>query len=249
MTVSVPLVLLFTDFGSDGPYTGQMEAAVLAESFQSRVVNLISDAPCGDFRRSAYLLAALTVGLPSGCVVAAVVDPGVGGQRDPLVAEVDGRTFLGPDNGLLSRVIAMGNEVRVARIDWRPESLSSSFHGRDLFAPVAGFLSRGQGVDRTPVDKGSIQGADWPAEIAEVIYIDHFGNAMTGLSATQADSARQLQVGEHLLSYAETFSAVPEGRSFWYVNSCGLVEIAVNQGRAVDVLGLAVGYPAVWRGI
>lgn len=246
MTVSAPIVLLFTDFGTDGPYVGQMEAAILGEALQSRVVNLISDAPCGDPRRSAYLLAALTAALPPGCVVVAVVDPGVGGARDPLVAEVDGRTFLGPDNGLLSRVIAGGSEVRVGRVDWRPERLSPSFHGRDLFAPAAGFLSRGQGVAHTPMDSGAVAGVDWPAELAEVIYLDHFGNAMTGLAGANADYRRRLQIGGHALDYAETFSAVAPGQAFWYVNSCELVEVAVNQGRATDLLGLAPGAAATW---
>lgn len=246
MTVSAPLVLLFTDFGTDGPYVGQMEAAILGESLQSRVVNLIADAPCGDPRRSAYLLAALTNGLPPGCVVVAVVDPGVGGSRDALVAEVDGRTFLGPDNGLLSRVISSGEDVRIGRIDWRPERLSSSFHGRDLFAPVAGFLSRGQGVAHTPVSTDSIAGSDWPAELAEVVYVDHFGNAMTGLDGAQADRGSRLVVGSRQLNHAETFSAVGPGEAFWYVNSCGLVEIAVSQGRAVDVLDLDPGCAVAW---
>lgn len=246
MTVSAPLVLLFTDFGTDGPYLGQMEAAILGEALQSRVVNLMSDAPCGDPRRAAYLLAALTGDLPPGCVVVAVVDPGVGGEREPLVAEVDGRTFLGPDNGLLSRVLAGAGVVDVGRIDWRPERLSSSFHGRDLFAPVAGFLSRGQGVERTPWPLAQVTGMDWPDELGEVLYVDHFGNAMTGLCGAQADLAGALAVGPHRLAHAETFSAVPPGEAFWYRNSCGLVEIAVNQGRAADVLKLGIGCPVAW---
>lgn len=225
-----------------------MEAAVLAESLQSRVVNLIADAPCGDPRRAAYLLSALTDALPPGCVVVAVVDPGVGGQRDPLVVDVDGRVFLGPDNGLLSRVIAHGDEVRAARIDWRPERLSSSFHGRDLFAPVAGFLSRGQGVDRSPLATDALVGSDWPDDLPEVIYIDHFGNAMTGMRGDALKSDRALKVGDAALPYAVTFGDVLPGSAFWYVNSCGLVEIAVNQGRAAEVLALTIGAPVVWIG-
>lgn len=247
MTVSAPLVLLFTDFGTDGPYLGQMEAAVLGESLQSRVVNLVSDAPCGDPRRAAYLLAALTDELPPGCVVVAVVDPGVGGARDPLVVEVDGRVFLGPDNGLLSQVIARGRVVETARIDWRPQRLSSSFHGRDLFAPVAGFLSRGQGVERTTLPVERLLGHDWPTELAEVVYVDYFGNAMTGLRSTTVGDQRRLTLGTRSLPYAETFSAVQPGAAFWYVNSCGLVEIAVNQGRAAEALGIGVGTPVGWE--
>jgi S-adenosylmethionine hydrolase len=246
MTVAQPLVLLFTDFGTDGPYLGQVEAAVLAESLQSRVVNYVADAPCGDPRRSAYLLASLATVMPVGCVVVGVVDPGVGGQRDPLLIEADGRVFLGPDNGLLSRVAAGAAEASSWRIDWRPEHLSPSFHGRDLFAPVAGFLSRGQGVARTERPVDGLVGWDWPTELGEVIYIDHFGNAMTGLRAGNLDRRRQLSVNGARLGYAETFTAVPPGQAFWYENSSGLLEIAVNQGRASTDLGLAIGDAVCW---
>jgi S-adenosylmethionine hydrolase len=246
MTVSAPLILLFTDFGTDGPYLGQMEAAILGETLQSRVVNLVSDAPCGDPRASAYLLAGLTEFLPSGCVVVAVVDPGVGGERQPVMLEVDSRVFVGPDNGLLSRVAARGREVNAARIDWRPERLSESFHGRDLFAPVAANLSKGQMVATSPIDVQALQGWDWPTELDEVVYVDHYGNVMTGLAAAPAPRDRRLQVQGQSLGYARTFSSVPVGTAFWYENSCGLVEIAVNQGRAASALGLAVGSRVCW---
>ena len=249
MTVSAPLILLFTDFGTDGPYLGQMEAAILGEALQSRVVNLVSDAPCGNPRASAYLLAALTDVLPPGCVVAAVVDPGVGGERDPLLLDVDGRTFVGPDNGLLSRVAARGHEVSVGRIDWRPERLSESFHGRDLFAPVAASLSTGQMVATSPMTLQHLQGWEWSDELAEVIYVDHYGNAMTGLWAGGVPRDRKLLVDGRALGYARTFSAVPAGEAFWYENSCGLVEIAVNQGRAATALGLGVGSGVRWAEI
>jgi len=241
MTVSAPLILLFTDFGTDGPYLGQMEAAILGESLQSRVVNLLSDAPCGDPRASAYLLGALAGVMPGGCVVAAVVDPGVGGERAPLLVEADGRTFIGPDNGLLSRVAARGQEVRAARIDWRPESLSDSFHGRDLFAPVAAGLSKGQQMATSALPVERLAGWDWPDELAEVVYVDRYGNAMTGLNASNVPRAQHLAVAGESLAYARTFSAVPPGQAFWYENSCGLVEIAVNQARADRQLGLGVG--------
>lgn len=243
MTVSVPLVLLFTDFGTDGPYLGQMEAAVLGESLQSRVVNLVADAPRRDPYRAAYLLAALTPHMPPGCVVLAVVDPGVGGPRTPLLVEADNRVFLGPDNGLLSRVVASATDVRVAAIDWQPESLSRSFHGRDLFAPVAGFLSRGQGVAQTPFPTSSMVGADWPRALGEVIYIDGYGNAMTGLSAADFTEDTVMEVGGRELAHANTFCDVPSGTAFWYENSCGLVEIAVNMDSAAARLGIAVGTP------
>lgn len=246
MTVAEPLVLLFTDFGTDGPYLGQVEAAILAESLQSRVVNYVADAPCGDPRRAAYLLASLATVMPVGCVVVAVVDPGVGGAREPLLLEADGRTFIGPDNGLLSRVAAQADAVAAWCIDWRPERLSPSFHGRDLFAPVAGFLSRGQGVTCTERAPQTLVGWDWPRELDEVIYIDHFGNAMTGLAAADKGRDAVLDANGIHCRFAATFSAVPHGQAFWYENSSGLVEVAVNQGRAATDLGLRIGDRLRW---
>jgi S-adenosylmethionine hydrolase len=241
MTVSQPLILFYTDFGTEGPYLGQMEAAIMDEALQSRVIHLLSDAPRGDPRRAAYLLAAMADDLPPGCVVVAVVDPGVGTDRDGLIVESGGRAFVGPDNGLLSRLAVLDAAATAWRIDWQPPRLSATFHGRDIFAPVAGILSIGQAVPRSRLAIADMVGADWPEQLAEVIYIDHFGNAMTGLRAGQADPGLQLTISGQRLHFAATYGDVGEGESFWYANSCGLVEIAVNQGSAAEQLNLAIG--------
>lgn len=243
MTVSQPLILFFTDFGTDGPYLGQMEAAIMDEALQSRVINLTSDAPSRDPFRAAYLLAALAAGLPPGCVVVAVVDPGVGTERLPIMVESLGRVFVGPDNGLLSRIVTADPAAAVSRIDWRPEHLSATFHGRDLFAPVAGLLSTGQLVQSTPLDRHSLTGMDWPEQLAEVIYIDHYGNAMTGLRADALKADAVLQVGGVGLSRATRFADVAADEAFWYPNSSGLAELAVNGGNAARHLSLEIGSP------
>lgn len=241
MTVTQPLILFYTDFGTDGPYLGQMEAAILDEALQSRVINLLADAPSADPRRAAYLLAALTSDMPPGCVVVAVVDPGVGTTRRPLIVESAGRVYVGPDNGLLSRVVASDQDALAYRIDWRPQRLSNTFHGRDLFAPVAGLLSIGQNVERTAVEPESLTGMDWPDELDEVIYVDHFGNAMTGLRARGLAHSETISVGGQRLAHASTFADARVGECFWYGNSCGLVEVSANQASAAEALGLAIG--------
>lgn len=241
MTVAQPIILFYTDFGTEGPYLGQMEAAIMDEALQSRVINLLADAPRGDPRRAAYLLASLADGLPPGCVVVAVVDPGVGTARDGLIVETAGRVFVGPDNGLLSRLIARDPAASVWRIEWRPQHVSDTFHGRDIFAPVAGMLSIGQAVKRSLVKREDVVGADWPEELAEVIYIDHFGNAMTGLRADRVDRGARVTINGQALQHAATYGEVPEGDGFWYGNSSGLLEVAVNQGSAAEWLGLGIG--------
>ena len=235
------MILLFTDFGHAGPYVGQMHG-VLAEAVPGiPVIDLMHDAPRHDPRRAAYLLAALTDRMPAGSVCVAVVDPGVGGDRPPVVLEADGRRFVGPGNGLLEPVARRAGDSRWWRITWRPSVLSASFHGRDLFAPVAGRLAAGAEMAALAEPCAGGGGADWPDDLAEVVYVDGFGNAMTGLRAAAVDDGAVLLAGGRRLTRAETFGAVHEGAAFWYANSLGLVEIAVNCGSAARDLGLAVG--------
>lgn len=241
MTVSPPLIFFFTDFGSEGPYLGQMEASIRAGSLNADVINLCSDAPFGDACRSSYLLAALSQQLPAGCILVCVVDPDVGSDRAALLVEAGGRTFLGPDNGLLSQVVADDPQARVSWLDVDAAGLSPSFHGRDLFAPTAAELVTGQAVATQPMSPAAMQGADWQRDLHEIIYLDHYGNAYTGLRASRLGREQTLSVNGHALRNARTFSDVPRGEAFWYRNSCGLVEIAVNGGRADRLLGLAVG--------
>ncbi len=234
---------LYTDFGLEGPYVGQMRAAVAAVDPRLQVVDLCHDLAPFRPRPAAYLLAALAPWLPEGSVCVAVVDPGVGGARDALVLEADGRRYVGPDNGLLAVVARRARTARWWTITWRPGRLSASFHGRDLFAPVGARLAAGQAVALAPRAAGDHVGADWPEDLAEVIYVDRYGNAMTGLRAGGLAPDARLEAGGRLLARARTFCDVPPGAAFWYENANGLAEIAVNQGRADQALGLAVGAP------
>lgn len=234
------MLVLVTDFGPTGPYTGQMQAVLYRETPGVPVVTLFNDAPRCNPRASAYLLAAYAAEFPSGSVFVTVVDPGVGtAQRRPLVMEADGRWFVGPDNGLFELVQRRAAACRCWEINWRPTHLSASFHGRDLFAPVAARLARGE---PPPGREIPCAGNDWPDDLAEVIYVDHFGNAMTGLRAAVVAPAAVLVAGRQL-PHAVTFGAVAVGEGFWYENANGLVELAVNQGSAAQQLGLAIGTP------
>lgn len=235
------VIFLYTDFGAEGPYLAQVQGVLAAESPGASVLNLISNAPAGDPRRAAYLLAALAAELPAGSLVLGVVDPGVGGERLPVVVEAGGRRFVGPDNGLFSRAAARDADARAWRIDWRPARLSASFHGRDLFAPVAARLAAGVEVPLTGLPVSGLVGADWPDELGEVVYADGYGNLFTGLLGDRLADDAILAAGGRLLRYARTFSAAPAGEAFWYRNSCSLVEIAVSGGSARERLGLGVG--------
>ena len=237
------MIVLFTDFGLEGPYTGQVKAVLFRTAPGIPVVELFADAPAGRPKPAAYLLAAYGVWFPPGTVFLAVIDPGVGGPRLPVIVETEGRWYVGPDNGLFELVIRRAESARTWEILWRPETLSASFHGRDLFAPVAGKLARGERPSHEPRAPEIGRRGDWPDDLPEIVYVDGYGNAITGLRATFLPNDAQLAISGRMLRRARTFSDVPAGEPFWYENSNGLAEIAVNAGRAADALRLEVGSP------
>ncbi len=237
------MIALFTDFGLGGPYTGQMKAVLNRLAPSVPVVDLFADAPMGDPRASAYLLAAYAAWFPGATVFLCVVDPGVGGERPAVIVEADGRWFAGPGNGLFELVQRRARVERCLEIAWAPERMSASFHGRDLFAPVAAMIARGDAAPSRPIDARRVRRPDWPDDLAEVVYVDHYGNAITGLRAAALPPGARLVAGARAFERARTFSDRPQGEAFWYENSNGLAEIAVNRGRADRDLGLAVGTP------
>ncbi len=242
-TVSPRLIALFTDFGATGPYIGQMEAVLAVSGVGLPVVNLMSDVPACNPRAGAYLLAALAEQMPAGTLFLSVIDPGVGGERAPLMVNTGGQWFVGPDNGLFSQVLRRAESSELWAIDWRPPQMSDSFHGRDLFAPVAAKICNGTVPAGTPIAADAIVGRDWPEDVAEIIYIDHFGNAFSAIRGALLDTACTIELRGSRIAHGRIFSDMPPGIPFWYRNSCGLVEVAVNQGRADQILGLAVGDP------
>ncbi|MFP6749776.1 MAG: SAM-dependent chlorinase/fluorinase [Alphaproteobacteria bacterium] len=236
-----PLLVLFTDFGARGPYMGQMRAALLQNAPGVPIITLFADAPAYDVRAAAYLLAAYAPDMGEGAVFVCVVDPGVGGDRPPMVLRAGGQTFVGPGNGLFEIIARRAELFEARRIVWQPGRLSPSFHGRDLFAPMAAALARGDEAEAVAMDDGEWRRRDWPDDLAQVIYLDHFGNAITGLRAAMLRPGQVLSAGEACLSQARTFSGVPIGQAFWYENANGLVEFAVNQGSAARQLQLEPG--------
>ncbi|HEY6820443.1 MAG TPA: SAM-dependent chlorinase/fluorinase [Burkholderiales bacterium] len=233
-------MVLFTDFGSRDLYVGQVKAVLAERAPRARVVDALHDAPAFAIEPAAHLLAALAPRYPRNAVFFAVVDPGVGGPRDAIAVRADGRTFVGPDNGLLSIVWQRARRRRCWRITWRPRKLSRSFHGRDLFAPVAAALAkrvpRGWLAPKRRLD------VDLPAEdLAQVMYIDHYGNAMTGLRAASVSPNSEIRANGKTLRRGNTFEAARA--PFWYENSIGLVELAAPRASAARLLRLKVGSP------
>ncbi len=235
------MIATFTDFGVPGPYLGQVHAVLHSQAPGTPVVDIFPDLPACNIRAGAYLLPAYSRYLPENSVCLCVVDPGVGTERGAVVVRGNGRWYVGPDNGLFSILLRRTRNAQAFRIDWRPGELSSSFHGRDLFAPVAARLARGEPPPGEEFDPARLLTPGWPDDLAEVTYLDHFGNAITGLRASGITNTSTIEVAGKLCEFRRTFGEAEPGVPFWYENANGLVEIALANAHAGQVLGLAVG--------
>ena len=235
------MFILFTDFGLEGPYTGQLKAVLCRKAPNVPIIDLFSDAPAWDIEASAYLLAAYAQNFEKGDIFVCVVDPGVGSDREWGVLKSDGRWFVGPDNGLFEIVMrrAKNNEWRQGV--WIPENLSVSFHGRDVFAPIAAKIALGEEFPNKLRELEGNQRKNWADDLGRIIYTDKYGNGITGIRASIINKSVVLLVNGAHIEYGETFSSVPMGRTFWYENSNGLVEIAANMKRADEAHGFNVG--------
>lgn len=235
------MIVLFTDFGLGGPYVGQMKAVLYRKAPGVPVVELFADLPVFNPRATAYLLPAYIGEFPPGTVFLCVVDPGVGSSRKPVIVYADEHWFVGPDNGVFHVICKRALKRRRWEINYRPRALSSSFHGRDLFAPVAARLAVGREVPTELLDAYDAPWDSWPDDLFEIVYLDHYGNAMTGIRACQLRLSDQLILKEKKLRFYRIFSEAQTGEPFWYENANGLVEIAVKEGSVSKQLQLEVG--------
>lgn len=233
------MFLLFTDFGWQGPYVGQVKAALTTRCPAHPIIDLMHDAPPFRPREAGYLLAAIVPWISPGTVVA-VVDPGVGSERRAIAAAVGECWFVGPDNGLLAPTINAAQTNRRVFALPTPEHASASFHGRDVFAPAAAELAL-HGCVAKQREIMDWVGRDSPADIDTIIYIDGYGNVLTGRRAATLPRGMSPVVADQPVIGARTFAEVDPGVPFWYRNSIGLVEIAVNQGNAARRFGVEVG--------
>jgi S-adenosylmethionine hydrolase len=238
------MIALFTDFGADDIYVGQLKASLLEHlPAEISIVDLLHSVSGFHVRGAAHLLDALQRRFPAGAVFLAVVDPGVGTARDAVILQADNKWYVGPDNGLLSVISARAAESQTWRIFWRPQGLSASFHARDLFAPIAAAIAAGEFPVAQVEVIGELDVRFGPEDLAEMVYIDHYGNAVTGLRGVTLPRTAILAVQGRQVRYARVFADVPEGEIFWYENSVGLVGIAANRASAATQLRLHVGDP------
>ncbi len=241
MSKADTMIVLCTDFGVCGPFLGQVQAVLVRQAPGIPIINLFADLPSFNARAAAYLMGAYAQEFAAGTVFLCVVDPGVGSPRRPLVVQADDRWFVGPDNGLLDIVIRHAHRKQRWLLTYAPARLSASFHGRDLFAPVAAQLAMGLPVSKEQLPANDMIGRAWPDDLYEIVYIDHYGNAVTGVRALILNRDARLAAKGYVVSFARTFSEARMGEPFWYENANGLVEIAVREAHAAQALSLGIG--------
>ncbi len=237
------MIALFTDFGTMDSYVGQLHARLRAAAPAVPVIDLFHGVAPYNVRAAAYLLPAYASALPSRTVFLCVVDPGVGGTRRPVCLEANDCWFVGPDNGLFALLLRRAHKPRVREITWRPEHLSHTFHGRDLFAPVAAELALGNAP--VSLETKIEDRTDWPDDLAEIIHVDHYGNGITGIRASNMRSDARLRVGALTIASGSHYAERCDHDVFWYENANGLVEIAAARGSAAHQCGLSVGTPVM----
>ncbi len=238
------IITLTTDFGAADWFVGSMKGVILGINPQTTVVDITHEVPAGDIRAGAFALMAGYRSFARGTVHVAVVDPGVGGPRAALAVRTASCVFVGPDNGVLSWALRWEKVEEVRRLenaDYFRHPVCPTFHGRDVFAPVAAHLSKGVKFDALGPLTGEWVNQPWPEPTAhggEIIYIDRFGNAITNLR----EAATAVIVGGQEIPVRPFYQAVPAGQPLALISSTGLLEIAVNGGCAARGLGLKVGH-------
>jgi S-adenosyl-L-methionine hydrolase (adenosine-forming) len=257
------IITLLTDFGVESAYPAQMKGVILGRCPTAVIVDMSHGVPHHNVHTAAFMLASAAPAFGPGTIHVAVVDPEVGSQRRILAVESCGQIYLAPDNGLLTLVTQGGllcpsslsppaiYSVENSRF-FRTE-VSSTFHGRDIFAPVAAALAEGAEVaDLGPSVNGierfnvSVPRRDRDSLDGEVLYVDPFGNLVTNVPGPMLAGGAELGIricGAVVSGLSRAYSDVPAGMTLAYVGSTGLLEIAVNRQSAAERLGAGIGTP------
>lgn len=259
------VITITTDFGHQGPFVGVMKGRMLGRFPEARLIDLTHEILVHWPAEAGFWLTRSFAYFPPGTVHVAVVDPGVGTARDIVALSAAGHLFLAPDNGLLAPLAARYPQADLVRL--RPAALarlgitraSATFHGRDIFAPVAAELAAGRcglealgevsgldslvpaWVDEPVLEGGSVSGV--------VITLDHFGNLITNIDATLIERFRlpRVHAGSHAFPLLRTYGESRPGDYLALVNSFGVVEIARAEQSAAEGLGLGRGAPVTVR--
>lgn len=254
-----PIITLTTDFGLRDPYVAEMKAVILGISPKARIVDVTHQVEKFDVRMGAYVLASASPYFPHGTVHVAVVDPGVGTRRQPIIVQTSRGCFVGPDNGVLALAVkGVGGKIRVCRITNRefilPE-VSNTFHGRDIFAPAAAHLARGRGPSEMGQETRQMLTPEFAKVVrrkdaleGQVIHVDDFGNIITNFGARELDAMQtegsvsvKVRNTRLTLKLCKAYGDVEKQRPLAIIGSHSFLEISVNQGSAASLLNVETG--------
>lgn len=258
------VITLLTDFGTQDYFVGAMKGVILSRNPQAQIVDITHDIPPQDIESAAFNLLACYRNFPAGSIHVAVVDPGVGSQRRALIVEAADQFFVGPDNGLFSWICEREGEwhaVHATNESFFHHPVSNTFHGRDVFAPVAAALSLGRelhefgpGVDDIlRLRSLELEQADDHTLDGRVIHIDRFGNCITNLttaalrSAGPATAWRIVIGGQEVNSFHPFFAEASPGEVFCTSGSAGFLEISVRNASAAKLLSIERGHPVTFK--
>ena len=271
----IPPIALLTDFGNQDTYVGAMKAVMLARAPSVSIIDLTHSIAPGDVQHAAFEAWRVRPYLPPGTLLVGVVDPGVGTERKPVAISFPGLTCIGPDNGLFSYLFEREpgwKAVELNRSQFWGDRVSTTFHGRDIFAPVAAHLASGVSFDQVGEMTSTLFQLPRPrmeiearrSIMGEILHIDHFGNLITSigqlistetslqfsswLGTRKSFEFRKDQVRIHLkdaepLKIMDSYGSIPSGMPLAYVGSAGLLEIAVNGGHAAQRFEVRRGDP------
>lgn len=250
----MPVISLLTDFGIKDEYVGIMKGVILFINPTASIVDISHSLSPHDIVSAAYLTNYYYRYFPEGSIHIVVVDPGVGSNRAILAAEVKGHYFIAPDNGVLTLLIEEEKSLKSVKLDkneWFLKPVSNTFHGRDIFAPVAAHLSKGKSLEElgTPIDKNTVVTVKIPKPeisdrgelIGEIVSIDRFGNLITNIDSkildefcsTKAEKGIQIIIGKNKIdNLSKSYADAGEKNPLAIMGSRGFLEIAVNQGSA-----------------
>lgn len=256
---SPAIITLTTDFGVGSRYVAAMKGVILSINPHAQIVDISHSVPPRDIRAGAIVLAETVPWFPPGTIHVAVVDPGVGSKRRIIYAEIGKQRFVGPDNGLFSRLALVDRPTKIVGVSepqyWLPE-ISRTFHGRDIMSPIAARLSLGLAPDKLGTALTQLVELPW-AEVqqvpnrieGEVIEVDSFGNLITNITRAMLDGVPGgdsviITCDEHeTQGIFATFSDQPPMTFMAHVGSTGRLELAIVDENASAMLGVKVGAP------
>ena len=248
------LITLLTDFGTSNSYAAQIKGVMASITPDVSVVDLTHAIPVQDVLHAAIVLDDAIDAFANGTVHLAVVDPSVGGSRRAIAIQTDRFFFVGPDNGIFSAVLRrepMRRMVQLTNPRYHRPTVSATFHGRDLFAPVAAYLAGGASLGALGIDIAEPIQIDLPEPrrhegkvVGHVLLIDHFGNLITNLRSDHVAGAGAIMVSEaSIQKIGRTFCDASPGEPIAYLGSTGRLEIAVCAGNAAEHFGVRIGAP------